>query len=199
MTVQSTMKERFKIIIDHLKIDSESFRRAVNCFFIFTAMHFAAGIIFSAFASPTVMDMAQMEQDGYKGLTMFWSLLANIATYSVIGKYIMIFMQDKRREAIDAFRKGSESIFSLVRKQFKLIGYATMFCFIIQIPFTVIHAIIGLPYKMMIFFVELFAPEFIYYELTGLTVIGMVLMPICTFAIYCGIFALRFYLWKREA
>lgn len=192
------MKELFKKFIGYLKIDRRAFRCAVNCFLIFTAMHLAAGLIFSAFASPTVTDMAQKGQDGYKGLTMFWSLLANVAVYAVVGKYIMIYMQDKRRDVIEAFRTGSESIPSLVRKEFKLIGYATMFCFVIQLPFTVLHAIFGLPYKVMIFIIEVYAPEFIYYELTGLTVIGMLLMPLCTFAIFAGIFALRFFLWKRE-
>lgn len=193
------MKKYFKILIGYLKIDRESFRCAVNCFLIFVVMHLATGLVFSAFASPTVTDMAQKGQDGYKGLTLFWSLLANAVTYGVIGKYIMIFMQDRRREVIEAFRTGSESIFSLTKKRFRLIGYATMFSFIIQLPFTVMHALIGLPYKVMIFIIEVYAPEFIFYELTGITLIGMLLMPLCTFAIYAGIFALRFYIWKREA
>ena len=192
------MKKYFKILIGYLKIDRESFRCAVNCFLIFAVMHLATGLVFSAFASPTVTDMAQKGQDGYKGLTLFWSLLANVATYGVIGKYIMIFMQDRRREVIEAFRTGSDSISSLVRKRFRLIGYATMFSFIIQLPFTVMHALIGLPYKIMIFFIEVYVPEFIFYEITGFTLIGMLLTPLCTFAIYAGIFALRFYIWKRE-
>ena len=193
------MKKYLKILIGYLRIDRESFRCAVNCFLIFVAMHLATGLIFSAFASPTVMDMAQHEMEGYKGLTLFWSLLANVATYGVIGKYIMIFMQDRRREVIESFRTGSETIISLVRKRMRLIGYATMFSFIIQLPFTVMHALIGLPYKVMVFLIEVYAPEFIFYEVTGFTLIGMLLMPLCTFAIYAGIFALRFYLWKREA
>jgi hypothetical protein len=193
------MKKHLKTLIGYLKIDRESFRCAVNCFLIFVAMHLATGIIFSAFASPTVMDMARKDNGGYRELTLFWSFLANVATYGVIGKYIMIFMQDRRREVIESFRTGSETILSLVRKRFRLIGYATMFSFIIQLPFAVIHALIGLPYKVMVFFIEVFAPEFIYYELTGLTLVGLILMPLCTFAIYAGIFALRFYIWKREA
>ena len=192
------MKQHLKKFIGYLKIDRESFRCAVNCFLIFVAMHLVTGIIFSAFASPTVMDMAQKENEGYKGLTLFWSLLANVATYGVIGKYIMIYMQDRRRDVIEAFRNGSETVLSLVRKRVRLIGYATMFSFIIQLPFTVMHALIGLPYKVMILVIEVYAPEFIFYELTGNTLIGMLLMPLCTFAIYAGVFALRFYLWKRE-